>query len=98
MPHAVIVVSSHPKETFEEQNEFLRERIVPMVKSQPGFAIGHWARELNGPNGYSYVRFATEADARRMEAFMKEEAARPNPMGVKITSVIVVEELASATA
>ncbi len=97
MPYALVVISSHPKETLDQQTQFLRDRIVPMVQSQPGFVSAYWAREPEGPSGCSYVRFTTLEDAQRMQAFMKEEAARPNPLDVKITSVVLLHELATAS-
>ncbi len=98
MSHACVVIYRHPRETWSQQEVFLHERIVPMVKSQPGFLAGYWSYEKNESKTVGYIVFANEADAKKLQAFLHEEAKRPNPFGVEQVSVDVVQVLAEARA
>jgi hypothetical protein len=98
MSHALVAVYDHPRETWSQQQRFLHERIIPMVKSHPGFVSGNWSYEKNESKSYTYIVFASEADARKMETFMRDEAARPNPFGVALGSITVVDVIAEARA
>jgi len=96
MPHAVITTHEHPKDTWKQQEPFLQERIIPMVKGMPGFITGSWSLDRSVYHTHSYIVFATEADASRLAAFIKDEASRPNPFGVKLLSSMVTEVLGEA--
>lgn len=96
MSYAVVAVYRHPRETWPQQKQFLHDRVVPMTKSQPGFLSGTWSYERNESKSVGYVVFDTEANARSLEAFMREEAKRPNPFGVMPISIDIVEVLAEA--
>jgi hypothetical protein len=98
MPYAIVTVHSHPRETFDQQKSFLHERIIPMIKSQPGFVTGYWGYDGAERVSNSYVVFATEADARRVAAFVKDESGKPNPFDVRPLSVTVVEVVGEARA
>jgi hypothetical protein len=94
MPHAVVAVYFHPKETFPQQQQFFDERILPMVRSAPGFQTGLWGYDPSQSHTYSHVVFDSEANAQKLAGFMKEEAARPNPFGVTLVSITTVKQVA----
>lgn len=96
MSYAVYAVYHHPRETWPQQKQFLHDRIVPMTKSQPGFLSGTWSYERNESKSVGWVVFDTEANARSLQTFMREEATRPNPFGVTPVVIEVVEVLAEA--
>lgn len=96
MPHAVVAVYHHPRETWTQQKQFLHERIVPMTRARPGFVSGTWSYGAKDSRSFGYVLFDSEQNARDLEAFLRAEAERPNPFGVAPVSIDVVEVLAEA--
>jgi hypothetical protein len=98
MPYAVVAVHSHPRESFDQQKSFLHERIIPMIKSQPGFVSGQWGYDTSERRSSSFIVFATEAEARTVAAFVKDESSKPNPFDVRPLSVSVVEVVGEARA
>jgi len=98
MSHALFIVYEHPRDTWTEQKGFLHERIIPMVKAQPGFAAGFWTYDASASRTHGCIVFESEAAARSFEAFMREERARPNPLGVKQVSLLVTEVVGEARA
>lgn len=98
MSHALFAIYNHPRETWTQQKGFLEGRIIPMVKSQPGFLSGTWTYDAKESRSHGCVRFASEAQARALESFMRDEATRPNPMGVNMVSIVVTEIVGEASA
>jgi hypothetical protein len=98
MPFAMVSIHKHPKETWNQQEPFLHERIIPMVKAMPGFIAGHWSIDRSDYRSHSFILFASEADAARLATFIKDEASRPNPFGVQLLSASVSEVMGDASA
>jgi hypothetical protein len=58
MMYAVIVVSTLDERRAEEQQEAVRERIIPAVKQVPGFVTEYWTRDpVSGVAGLALVAF-----------------------------------------
>ncbi len=98
MHHTLFAIYTHPRETWIQQKGFLHERIIPMVKSQPGFMSGTWTYDSKESRSYGCVKFGTELEARALEAFLRDEATRQNPMGVAMISIVVTEVVGEASA
>ena len=81
---------------YARQRQELEERIVPMVKHQPGFVSATWSYDREGGRSFSTVVFDSEAAARKMAAFVKEQNSKPNPAGVSMESITVCELVAEA--
>jgi hypothetical protein len=79
-----------------KQRQELDERIVPLVKHQPGFVSGTWSYDTAGNRTFAVVIFETERAARGMAEFVKRQMANGNDVGVELDSLTVAEVLASA--
>jgi hypothetical protein len=63
--HAVVGRWRMDQSQVEGQQEFLKARIVPRVKTASGFVSGYWSRPTAEGIAYSFIVFADEAAARR---------------------------------
>ena len=61
--HAVLVSVTVDDGKQDEARQGLNERIIPMLKSAPGFIAGYWLAP-EGNKGWSTVIFDTEENAR----------------------------------
>jgi hypothetical protein len=93
MPHAVILVHDHPqRETFDQQQAFFRERILPMVTAMPGFVSGSWAYDAGPSRTHSHVVFDSQANAEKLLEQVKADTARPGPFGVTLLSATLAQQ------
>jgi hypothetical protein len=81
---------------FERQRQELNERIVPLVKHQPGFVSATWTYDRVLGRSYSFAIFDSEEAANRMAVFVRGDGSRPNDAGVQMESIVVAEVLAEA--
>lgn len=81
---------------FARQRKELDERIVPLVRHQPGFVSATWSYDRDAGRSYSFVVLDSEGAARKFAAFVKEQSSIPNDAGVQLESLIVAEVLAEA--
>ena len=89
--HAALVRVSIPGGATDARLKNLREQVVPMVSSAPGFVAGYWL-DVVDDKGFAFVLYDDEASAK---------AAAPPPgtdmgEGVTIDSVEIREVLAKA--
>ena len=94
--HAMIGVFKMDPMQFARQRKELDERIVPLVRHQPGFVSATWSYDRDEGRSYSLVVLDSEQAARKFAAFVKEQAAAPNDAGVQLESLTVAEVLAEA--
>jgi len=94
--HAIVGVFKMDPRLFARQRKELDERIVPLVRHQPGFVSATWSYERDAGRSYSLVVLDSESAARRFAAFVKEQSSRQNDAGVQLESIIVAEVLAEA--
>ena len=87
--HAVVVTVQ--VDNFEEARKNLVERVVPMVKGEPGFVSGVWLAPEDG-KGNSIVVFESEDQARAAADMVRERV----PDEVTVESVTVREVAAQA--
>jgi hypothetical protein len=84
--YTTIFVHKHPGERFDEQVTELKERIVPLVKSQPGFLSGTWSFDTLAGRSYSHLVWESEESAQRFFSFLKAQATQSNPFGIVLDS------------
>jgi hypothetical protein len=70
----------------EPAQKELRERIVPMVSSLPGFVAGYWLEPIDG-KGESFVIFESEDAANAMVQGIKAQQDSGQEMPVTFDSV-----------
>jgi hypothetical protein len=80
---------------YDTQRRELEERIVPMVKHQPGFVSGTWSYDKKAGRSYSNIVFDTETSARKLAEFLQGQAQVQNAAGVHLESITVAEVLAA---
>ena len=96
--HATIGIFKMDPARLAAQQPELHERIIPMVRQQPGFIAGSWAYDHAASRSYPYILWETEEAARAFAALVREIHSRPNPFGVELESMTVLEVLAEARA
>lgn len=90
--HAIVVMVEIDPSQAELAEKLLNEVTVPMVKGQPGFVRGTWARSADGTQGRSLIVFDTEEHANAVVPQVKPPEGSP----VTVKSVEVYEVLAEA--
>ena len=96
--HALLATFQMDPARLAENTDELRERIIPMVKHQPGFVSGHWSYDRARSRYHSFIAFAREEDARGLHAFLATQVANQRDGGVVFESASVVEVLGHAVA
>jgi hypothetical protein len=94
--HAMLGVFKMDPRQFARQRQELDERIVPLVRHQPGFVSATWSYDRDAGRSYSLIVLDSEQAARKFAAFVKERASVPNDAGVQLESIAVAEVLAEA--
>ncbi len=94
MPHAFIAQVAFVEGTDPDLGQkMLETEVVPLVKSQPGFRQGIWARNVDGKTGIGVAVFDSEADAKAAgEAIRKQPRAAQAPQIVTTGVYEVVAE------
>ena len=80
--HAAIVRANIPAGVNETRIRNLKEQIVPMISSAPGFVAGYWCDAIDD-RGMAFVVFNDEASAK---------AAAP-PVGTDMGGGVTIESL-----
>ena len=83
-----------PSRTEQHERE-LAERIVPLVKHQPGFVSGTWTYDEQRSRYLSHLVWSSERDARGFAEFLLQ-TARAASNGVELESLTVAKVMASA--
>lgn len=94
--HSIVGVFKMDPKHFARQRKELDERIVPLVRHQPGFVSATWSHDRDAGRSYSLVVLDSEDAARKFADFVKEQSAVPNDAGVQLESITVAEVLAEA--
>lgn len=93
---AVVAVFKMDRALFAVQQRGLKERIVPFVKSQPGFVAGYWSYDHAAAKSYSFILLDTEDAARAFVETVTRANSGPNDAGVSLESITPVEVLAES--
>jgi hypothetical protein len=94
--HTLVGIFKMDTALYDRQKRELEERIVPLVKYQPGFVAATWSYDRQAGRSYSVVVFDNETAARKMAAFVGQQAKVRNHAGVELESIAVAELLAEA--
>src|SRR5678815_2467019 len=94
--HALVGVFDMDRALFAQQQQFLKERIVPSVRQTPGFVAGYWSYDHTTAKSHSYIVLEDEAAAKRLVEMVRANTAPQSTNGVKIESLATVEVLAEA--
>jgi hypothetical protein len=78
--HAALIRAKSPGGINDARLKNLREQVVPMVSSAPGFVAGYWT-DVRDDNGFAFVVFEDEASAK---------AAAP-PQGADMGEGVTIE-------
>lgn len=93
--HALVGVFDMDRALFAQQQQFLKERIVPSVRQTPGFVAGYWSYDHATAKSYSYIVMEDETAAKRLVEMVRSNTAQSSN-GVKVESLATVEVLAEA--
>ena len=93
--HALVGVFDMDRALFAQQQQFLKERIVPSVRQTPGFVAGYWSYDHATSKSYSYIVLEDEAAVKRLGEMVRGNTAQSSH-GVKVESLTTVEVLAEA--
>lgn len=96
--HAMVGIFKMDPSLFEQQQKELNERIVPLVRHQPGFVSASWSYDRTAGRYYSYIVLESEDCAQKFTAFVRQQNAGPATGGVHLESLTVVEVVATAAA
>ena len=94
--HSMVGIFKMDPALHARQRAELDERIVPLVKHQPGFVSATWSYDAEASRTVAVVVFDTESAARGMADFVKQQMVGRNEAGVELDSLIVAEVLAQA--
>ena len=94
--HAMVGVFKMDPRQFARQRKELEERIVPLVRHQPGFVSATWTYDRDAGRSHSLVVLDSEHAARKFADFVKEQSSVPNDAGVRLESITLAEVLAEA--
>lgn len=94
--HSMVGIFKMDPSLRAKQRSELNERIVPLVKHQPGFVSATWSYDLAEGRSFAVLIFDSERAARGMADYVREQMARGNDAGVQLDSLSVAEVEASA--
>lgn len=96
--YAVVAVWKMDPAKADLQLSELTERIIPVVRSQPGFVRGRWTRAGDDVRHVAFIEFDTEANAQSFAGFVggNDDDGRRAAAGVVNESIDVLEVVGSA--
>lgn len=95
--YAMVAVWKMDPAKAEQQRAGLNERIIPLVRSQPGLVQGRWTLTGDGERSVVYLEFDTEANARRFADLVAspDQGEQRDAAGVSNESIDVLEVIGS---
>lgn len=94
--HSMVGIFRMDPSLRARQRSELNERIVPLVKHQPGFVSATWSYDTAQHRSFAVLIFDSERAARGMAEYVKQQMAQGNDAGVELDSLTVAEVEASA--
>jgi hypothetical protein len=94
--HSIVGIFKMDPSLRARQRSELNERIVPLVKHQPGFVSATWSYDTTQNRSFAVLIFDSERAARGMAEYVKQQMAQGNDAGVELDSLTVAEVEASA--
>jgi hypothetical protein len=96
--HALIATFQMDPTQLDANAAELRERIIPLVKHQPGFRAGYWTHDPSSAKYVSFIAFDTEEQARGLLAYMESDRPRERAASVQLESAAIVVVAGTAAA
>jgi len=93
--HALVGVWSAARGTADTHRQELEARIVPMVRSLPGFVHGYWSEDAETGKLHSFIVFDDEAGARLLKGVVEGNSRAQARVGISYDSLSIVEVKAS---
>ena len=94
--HALVGVWSAARGMADTQRQELDTKIVPMVRSLPGFVHGYWTEDAETGKLHSFIVFDNEAGARFLKGVVEGNSQAQARVGISYDSLSIVEVKASA--
>jgi len=94
--HSMVGIFRMDPSLRARQRSELNERIVPLVKHQPGFVSATWSYDTAQNRSIAVLIFDSERAARGMAEYVEQQMGRGNDAGVELDSLTVAEVEASA--
>lgn len=94
--HSMVGIFKMDPSLRAKQRAELDERIVPLVKHQPGFVSATWSYDASQNRSFAVLIFDSEHAARGMADYVKQQMERGNDAGVELDSLSVAQVEASA--
>jgi heme-degrading monooxygenase HmoA len=94
--HAVVGIWTMDEARCDEQHLLLREEIVPLAKSQPGFVSGYWMHDPETGKGHTAIIFDSRDSASGFKTFVESRTQRAAQAGVTNDILTTVEVVADA--
>jgi hypothetical protein len=94
--YALVGVWTTAKPPESEQQEELETRIVPLVRSLPGFVQGYWTVDEQTGKLHSFIVFDAEDGVRRLKDVVESDSPAQARAGISYDSLSIVAVQASA--
>lgn len=94
--HAVVGIWTTDETRRDEQNRTLNERIVPLVRSQPGFVSGYWMHDPETGKSHTAIIFDSHSSASRFKTLVASRTQLAAQDGVVNDILATVEVVADA--
>ena len=94
--YALVGVWTTAKPLETEQQDELETRIVPLVRSLPGFVQGYWSVDEQTGKLHSFIVFDAENDVRRLKDVVEGDSQAQARAGISYDSLSIVAVQASA--
>jgi hypothetical protein len=94
--YALVGVWTTAKPLESEQQEELETRVVPLVRSLPGFVQGYWAVDEQTGKLHSFIVFDAEDGVRRLKDVVENDSPAQARAGISYDSLSIVAVQASA--
>ncbi len=69
--HALVGIWTMDETRREEQDHILNKKIVPLVRSQPGFVSGYWMHDPETGKSHAAIVFDSHSSAVRFRALVE---------------------------
>jgi hypothetical protein len=96
--HAVFGRWTMDETRTEEQAQQLRDRIVPMVKAQPGFVAGYWTRDPQTGRTHTAIILDSEESADALKTLIDAGRQQAAQAGVTNDFLVITDVTAHAEA
>lgn len=93
--HALVGVWSAARGMADTHRQELETKIVPMVRSLPGFVHGYWTEDAETGKLHTFIVFDDEAGARFLKGVVEGNSQAQARVGISYDSLSIVEVKAS---